>query len=254
MSNELVDYSLLTRFAIECIHTNLRLPVAVVTDNSSLRVGQDHTVLVHPSASQNMRYFHEYDKTVPWNNEGRELAFDLSPFRHTFLLDVDYLCLSPNLLKYRDLELGMPHLLLNYGEDTGNGVTCFGNTFLPQFWASVVVFDKTSSRAHRVFETWKQMKRNWPFHATVFGLNQSLFRNDYVATAALLESNAADLARCYADPVLNIPLGCAVNKVSPTSIDITASEFSRSIAGYDVHVQNKKDLENAVASYYGLRN
>ena len=251
MTNTLVDYPVLTKFAVDLIHMHLGLPVCVVTDIPHLSVGQDHTILLMTSRAPSTRYFHEYERDVPWNNSGRELAWELTPYQHTLVLDVDYLVMSPRLLKYIDLPLGVPHLLLNYGQDTDVGYTCFGNSNLPQYWASVIAFDKSSPEAIEFFATWQTVKRSWPFYATMFNLDQSLYRNDFAVTVALMYSDATRVAKDFAEPLLNLPLGCAITKLSAHSVDIKSSEgYERTLVGQDMHVQNKKDLEEAILAYY----
>ncbi len=250
MNNSLVDYSKLTRLATHLVHCNLGLPVAVVTDIQGLHVGQDYTVYA-TGASKTLRYFHEYETTAEWNNAGRERSLDYTPFDTTVVLDVDYLCFSNRLLTYTSLDLGVPKEILNLGSSSADSY-CLGNTYIPHFWASVMVFQKDSPVAKKFFRAYQTVRDNWPYYAHQFDLSLSLYRNDYVSTVAALVSDTYDYATTYADPVLNLTAKSRIQQLTDSGLIVSGPDgLSLRTVTRDIHVSDKKELAHAASLSYG---
>jgi hypothetical protein len=74
----------------------LNLPVTLVTDEDSMPAGEyehwDKVVKINPDKN-NVRDWGQ------WINKGRYLAYDLSPYEETILIDADYVINSDKLLK-----------------------------------------------------------------------------------------------------------------------------------------------------------
>lgn len=246
-NNGLIDYSKITRLATRLVHENLRLPVCVVTDELC-DFGADHVIKVERPTEATSRYFGEYAKSAVWYNVGRECALDLTPFRHTVVLDSDYLILSEVLAKYTHLPLALSRSAYFLGDSPDRSMAYMPLTNMPMYWATVMIFDACSWPAEMFFLAMKKLKRSWGHIASLSGLDPSLYRNDYVATMALAMIQENRWSREFDLPVELITAGfdCVVNKVDPSTrtLNISLVNSSRSLCpkGTDVHVFNKKSL------------
>lgn len=133
------------------------------------------------------KYEHESDPTrVEWNNSGRYQAFDISPYDETLLLDSDYFIQHDGLANW----FGSDHDFVchnNSWDVTGQ------NQFAPDRfvsangfemrWATVVYFKK-NAHSERIFETWRNVHRNYAYYSNLLGFMGTPFRNDYAMSIA----------------------------------------------------------------------
>lgn len=246
-NNGLIDYSKITRLATRLVHENLKLPVCVVTDDPC-EFGADHVIKVDKPTEATSRYFGEYAKSAVWYNVGRECSLDLTPFRHTVVLDSDYLVLSNVLAKYTSLPLALSRSAHFLGGAADRDMSYMPLTNMPMYWATVMVFDACSWPAEMFFLAMKKLKHNWGHIASLSGLDPSLYRNDYVATMALAMIQENRWSREFDLPVDLMTAGfdCIIDGVDPNTrtLKISLVNSSRSFCsrGVDVHVFNKKSL------------
>lgn len=161
----------------------LKLPVTLVTDEDSIPDnyedhGWDKVIRVTPDKDN----FRDWGL---WINKGRYMAYELSPYDETLLLDVDYIVNSDKLLSIFDfyddfcchnrteylMQFGAPQELLSaYSYET--------------LWATVVAFKKTS-RAKQIFETLEMVQKNYEHYGDIHSFIGGIYRNDYALTLAL---------------------------------------------------------------------
>lgn len=245
--NGLIDYSKLTRLATRLVHENLKLPVCVVTDTPS-DFGADHVIKVEKPSIATSRYFGDYAKSAVWYNVGRECSLDLTPFRHTIVLDSDYLVLSDVLVKYTSLPLALSRSAYFLGGAADRDMSYMPLTNMPMYWATVIVFDSCSWPAEMFFLAMKKLKRNWGHIASLSGLDPSLYRNDYVATMSLALVQENRWSREFDLPVHLMTAGfdCLIRGVDvhTRSLKMSLVNSSRSFCSEntDIHVFNKKSL------------
>lgn len=251
--NGLVDYSKITKLAIRKVKENLGLPVTVVSNDENLDIGQDNLVIYEGYEDQSTtRYFHEYRETYPWYNRGRELALEFSPYRHTIVLDVDYLVLGDTLLKYIDLELAIPRSLWDVGTPLSTATRSFGLINVPTYYATILVFDKEAAVAQAFFKAMQKVAADWQYYAVVFGLDPKLYRNDYVVSIALYLIDEYRWSRDYDLPitVLNAAPQATVYDLERNSVMVTVGVDKPAVKVYsDLHVSNKKSLEELAERY-----
>jgi hypothetical protein len=247
-NNGLIDYTKLTRLATKLVHENLRLPVCVVTDQAHTDFGSEHVILVDKPEASTPRYFGDYAQTAAWYNVGRECSLDVTPFKHTVVLDSDYLVLSDVLLKYTSMPLALSRSAFFLGGRSDRDMSYMPLTNMPMYWATVIVFDSCSWPAEVFFSAMKRLKRNWSHLASMSGLDPSLYRNDYVATMALSMLQENRWSREFDLPVELVTAGfdCTVSQIDSDSRTLklgktTSTEVLR-VKGVDVHVFNKKSL------------
>jgi hypothetical protein len=176
------NYYEMAKYTAKRIEHFLNLPVTLVTDDDSMPAGEyqlwDKVVKITPDKDN----FRDWGQ---WINKGRYMAYDLSPYDETLLLDVDYVVNSDKLLKifefYDDfcchnrteflMQPNAPQELLSaYSYET--------------LWATVVAFKKTD-RAKQIFDTLKMVQENYDHYANIHSFVGGVFRNDYALTLAL---------------------------------------------------------------------
>jgi len=243
----LVDYAKITALAIKKVKENLDLPVTVVSNKVDLDIGQD-SLVVYEGYEENSttRYFHEYRETYPWYNRGRELSLEFTPYRHTIVLDVDYLVLGPTLLKYIDLDLAISRSLWDIGSPLFSAKRSFGLLQVPMYYATVMVFDKEAAPAKAFFKAMRKVADDWQYYAVIFGLDPKLYRNDYVASIAMYLIDEYRWSRDYDLPVtlVNAPPQAEVHGLEKNSVWVTPGQDKPPVqVTRDLHVSNKKSLE-----------
>jgi hypothetical protein len=160
----------------------LGLPVTVVTDDESYPYEEtyewDHIIKVHPDRDN----FRDWGM---WINKGRYLAYELSPYDETILLDVDYVVNSDKLLKTFDL---------GYDFCCHDRTSFLMHPSVPQeslsvysydtLWATVVMFRKTK-RTEQIFQCLEMVQKNYEHYAKIHNFIGGVYRNDYALTLAL---------------------------------------------------------------------
>lgn len=256
MRNDQVDYLALAAWNSDNIRRHLRLPVAVITDDADADTAQfDRVIMVDSPQAAGSRNL-DHSQPRPWHNTNRADAFDLSPWDRTLLLDADYVVASADLGVVMDgtAEISTHRWAYDVtGRDDFSGLNWFGAFRMPQWWATVMVFDR-SDRSRWVFECMRMIRDNWRHYEHIYGVSKGLYRNDQALSIALNIENGHTL------DTMDIPWRLAT--VMPDSmIESTAQDQYRvtyqdgegrvryiTTKGQDLHVMAKKSLENIVAS------
>ncbi len=252
-NNGLIDYTRLTRLATALVHENLKLPVCVITDENQ-DFGADQVIRVSKPESATSRYFGDYAETATWYNVGRESSLDLTPFRHTIVLDSDYLVFSNVLSRCVAMPLALSRSAYFLGPSSDSSMSYMPLTNMPMYWATVMIFDSCSWPAEAFFTGMKKIRKNWGHIASMSGIDPSLYRNDYVATMALSLIQENRWSREFDLPVDLVTAGfeCVVNKVDKESrsihLNLLNSTKTITTKGVDVHVFNKKSLLRSLDS------
>lgn len=177
-----VDYYRMAVATAKRVNQFLKLPVSVVT-------GPETDVSKYDSVFQNI-YIETPDisnskNNAVWINKGRHMAYQLSPYDETLVLDTDYLVNSETLLKpfelYDDFMCHKNTSLLMNPSQPQESIS--SNTY-QTLWATVIYFKKTS-RTKQIFECMKMVQDNYRYYCSVYGTNSNTYRNDYALTIAL---------------------------------------------------------------------
>ena len=86
--HETIDYIGFAKLAAKLVEKHLNI-------DTHIHVGE-----AKPGNTRAFRWHNGETVRVPWHNSDRTLAFDLSPFEETLLIDVDYLTFNDNLKQY----------------------------------------------------------------------------------------------------------------------------------------------------------
>lgn len=209
-NNEEVDYVKQAYFLAQRVKEYLGLPTSIVTDSPSYLersfpdyqqvfdkvikivwteddVNEDS--VLSNSENHSIKPFNDGSlttKRLMWKNESRTLAYEISPYDETLVLDTDVVisnsvflqCFnqSNNLLMYKDsYDIA--------GLDRGLEFTWVSNTSVDFYWATCIFFRKTETNKI-FFNLVQHIQENWQHYNSVFQLRTSLYRNDYAFSIA----------------------------------------------------------------------
>ena len=185
-----IDYVRIADQTSKLIEKNLGLPVTLITDKNSepkfkyhniIRINNDHNDNVR--TIDNVQYL--------WRNKGRYLAYELSPYDKTLLLDTDYLVLDSSLKDIFTLEFDYK-IMQESTMASGNFPRSMGSLSHDWLWATVVFFTK-SQKAELLFTLVKRIQENYGYYRSLFHISSN-FRNDFAFAMAdiILNGYATD--------------------------------------------------------------
>jgi len=190
-----IDYIALAIFSAERIKKHLKLPVSLVTDSKRHleNLGKteifDKIIEIEDSTIQKKVFNNgtaEFQNII-WKNSNRSLAYDLTPYEHTIVLDVDYVINSDFLLKC--LDINKDFLIFKDSCDlsfwrNSKEFTYVSEFSIPFYWATVLIFKK-SEKNKTFFRLVKEIKNNWNYYRSLYQIPDSKFRNDFAFSIAI---------------------------------------------------------------------
>ena len=161
-------------------HHTLGLPITLVTDQDSTPRFNYDSIIRIDNQGENWRLNSEVK--ISWKNFGRYLAYSLSPYHETLLLDTDYLVLDRNLLKlfHTQWDYRLQH---HNRTTTGPSYEQMGLTSLPFVWATTVAFRKTE-KSKLFFNLIGRIQRNYNYYRVLYNIREGNYRNDYAFAIA----------------------------------------------------------------------
>jgi hypothetical protein len=188
-NNEHTDYVQMAAWNANNIRRHLHIPVAIVTNATDHPLAQTHFehVISAQAHAGGRRHFADYDQTVTWYNAGRVDAYELSPWDQTLLLDADYVVASDALssvLKTNQDFLAHQTAVDATGENDFKGLNYFGKFHMPMWWATVVMFRKTTM-PKLTFDAMRMIRSNWSHYRHLYQTGHSVYRNDHALSIAL---------------------------------------------------------------------
>lgn len=198
-NNDVFPYHVLAPLCAWFIHRNMGVPVTVVADKHtrSLMLKEPlsrfiSSVVEQDDVSDNghRRYVSASGDTSDaaygeFLNTDRVLAYDITPYDETLLMDLDYLVMDDSL----NNVWGSDHnLLFNTGVDN---ITSGGNEEpdrlhplgIKQYW-STVMYVKKSEEAAEFYEMLKYIRANYKYLSKLFRFDHKVFRIDHAVSIA----------------------------------------------------------------------
>jgi hypothetical protein len=234
-SNEQTDYELLARFCVSRLREFLpEVRIALVSDIASLAdcvdtfISSDNTHVNHRSTENG---------TINYKNHRLD-CFDVSPFDHTLLMDIDYILNTDDLGYLFHPDFDFPELLMGKSAINING-TKISNRMTSTahfYWTTLVAFSKTE-KTHDFFNRVQQIYSSrvayWSYHC----IANPLWRNDFAFTLA------ANQLRLGPEPVVqNILCFEKTNYLDTHSPVVVDDRLVLS----DVHFLDKQQLINSL--------
>jgi hypothetical protein len=222
-----------------CVHLikkNLKLPVTVVTNFSTFKS-------IEPLGFVNYKFIEpELGNTKlgkPWNNVDRHLAYELSPYDITLVMDIDYFCFSDNLAQLFDTDYDF--LVPDQAYDL-SGRNSFDHrrfSIIPMVWATVLLFKK-NPRVERIFQMVKYVKQWYPHFAELYRIKVKNLRNDYVFAIALQQVNGFVGYQTFPFALSTLPPDCEIVQFTDKGLAWKHQDKINFIENHDVHVLNKE--------------
>lgn len=196
-NNDTVDYLQQAVFCAKRVKRFLNLPVTLVTDKQSVDTFPfdinkyiDNIVYQDVENKHNFRVFRDGSSDGikdKWFNTNRFLAYALSPYEKTLVLDTDVVLCNSNL---QELFKSNKHFAATkqYKQfshiEAEPQISKISVNSIPMYWATILYFTK-STIAQTVFNTVEHVHNNWLWYKNLYGLRSSKFRNDYAFSIAI---------------------------------------------------------------------
>ena len=241
--NTTTDYVAIADQTSRLIAHNLNLPVTLVTDlDSKPEFAYDNIIQIEPGTGNIRR--NDQHQEIPWKNLGRYLAYELSPYTETILLDTDYLVLDDSLLKLfvTDFDYKLMH---HNATEEGPAYEQMGETSLPFVWATVVLFRKTE-RARLFFNLVGRIQRNYPYYRALYNIREGNFRNDYAFAIANNILSGYSLNEDQGIPWTMFTVEKKIEKIMLTDnfIQVHCEDKATLVPYQNIHVMDKEYLQS----------
>lgn len=277
-NNREIDYALMSIISGGLAKKHLNIPVTLVTDTttrewmetsniySKAKEVFENIIEVEKPVSENSRRLYdgvEHNKVVPFANSNRCLAWELTPYDRTLLLDSDYLIFSDHLNQYWDLDEDI--LISESINDVydqkrlGYHDRYVSDTGVHLYWATTVIFTK-NQRSKSFFDMVDFVKENYQYYGDLFRFNTQQYRNDISFSVA-----KHILSGFETDKITNLPpVLTALDRDVLHSVDddgkltflvspkLDSNYCVAAFKNTDIHVMNKKSIVRNAEALLGL--
>ena len=167
------------------------------------------------------------------------MAYELSPYDTTLVMDIDYFCYTDNLLQFMDT--GYDFLIPDQVHDLTQRNTFHQRVWsmIPMVWATVFVFRKTA-KSKRIFDMIKYVKQHYQYFNQLYRIFAQNLRNDYVFAIALQQLNGFVGYDTFPFALSTLPPDCEIVKMTDDGIAWRYNDQINWIEQQDVHVLNKE--------------
>ncbi len=199
-NSRFIDYSLTATVSGLLIKENLKVPVSLITDDSTIEWMKtsgtyekskkifDKIITVDRPSTDNQRIISDCftSQNVPFINSNRYSVWDLTPYDRTLLIDSDFLVLSNSLNEYwqvdEDLMLS-PGMNDIRGDRYGILDKWVAETGISLYWATTVMFTKNEN-TKIFFDLVNFIRENYFLYSEIFRFNPKVYRNDIAFSIA----------------------------------------------------------------------
>lgn len=262
INNESINYVKQAKFLALRAKEYLDLPVSVVTnidveDDSMF----DQVIKITHNAEQNIRRYYngaEDYEVLDFRNDSRPLAYDLSPYDETIVLDTDYVICSDNLL----MPFSQPHDFMLYDRSidlapwrSNQEFRHLSDTSVKFYWATCVFFRKTEENKI-FFDLLKHIQQEWNYYNLLYEIKHPMYRNDYAFSIAIHIMNGfqdGTWARTFPRPIYFCTDKDFIYRIKDSEVvlfTVKHTEFNQytltKTIGTDVHIMNKYSLEEYI--------
>lgn len=234
-----VDYVGLADRTSELTDYHLNLPITLITDATANPKFDYDRVIRIDAKDGNFRT----DNTIKkeWKNFDRYMAYELSPYDATILLDSDYLVLDDSLLKLLEQDFDY-RLMYNSRSPTDVLYNMMGSYGLPFVWATIVLFRK-SEKSRLYFNLIKRVQNNYAYYKTLYNCNGS-YRNDYAFAIAniILNGYSLDDHRSIPWDMLTLENKIENIELKNSFLIVRDQGHAQVIAKQNIHIMDKQFL------------
>lgn len=257
-----IDYGSQAVLAANLVKKYLKVPVSLVSDDKTISNLNEifnelpfDKIIQIDTPENNKRYLvsqdHDSRELVSFFNGGRELAWGLTPYDRTLIIDSDFLVFSETLNQYwNDTHdfLICPRMIDLQSELKEQKVSDYTIDLL---WATNIMFTKNAD-TKILFDLVKYIKEEYRYFAELYEFDFRQYRNDFAFSIALHILGAHGLEPWHG--TLSAPLFFSdtekIIDVNPNGdiVFLTKNLYHRDAyqlikcRGQDLHVVNKRDL------------
>jgi hypothetical protein len=231
-----VKYHKILERCVTLIKKNLQLEVTVITNHDTFKqikpLGFVNYKLIEPELG-NTKLGKE------WRNVDRHMAYELSPYDVTLVMDIDYFPFTDNLRKFLDTRYDF--LISKQAHDLTDR-NIFDQrrwSMIDMVWATVFVFRK-GKKAKRIFDTIKYVKDYYRYFVEMYRIYDRSFRNDYAFAIALQQANGFLDYDTLPIKLSTLPPDCQLIKFTDTGIAWRYNDQINFTENQDVHILNKE--------------
>ena len=221
---------------VPLIKKNLKLEITVVTNNETFQklkpLGFINYKFIEPELG-NKKLGKE------WNNVDRHMAYELSPYDTTLVIDIDYFVFTDNLLQLLDTDYDFLISKDAYDLTQRNTFNQRRWSMIDMVWATVFVFKKTK-KAKRIFDTVKYVKKYYKYFLEMYRIYDKSFRNDYAFAIALEQANGFITYDTLPIQLSTLPPDCIPVKFTQNGLCWQFNDQINYVENQDVHVLNKE--------------
>lgn len=127
------------------------------------------------------------EKKLQFKNETRTLAYEITPYEETLILDTDVVICNDTLKQCFDQKHNFLIYKTSYDIANVNRENVFNrisDTSVDFYWATCVFFRKTT--VNKIFfDLLKHIQENWKHYTNIFQINTPYYRNDYSFSIAI---------------------------------------------------------------------
>ena len=220
------------------IKKNLQLEITVVTNHETFKkmrpLGFINYKLIEPELGNKKN-------GKEWRNVDRHMAYELSPYDTTLVMDIDYFPFTDNLAVPRN---GLCDFLISkeaYDLTNRNSFDHRRWSLIDMVWATVFVFRK-GAKAKRIFDMVKYVKHYYAYFNELYRVYGKNFRNDYAFAIALEQANGFINYDTLPIRLATLPPDCKIVKFTDTGVAWQYKDNINYIEDQDVHVLNKESI------------
>jgi len=222
-----------------CVHLikkNLKLEITVVTNFDTYKhlkpLGFVNYKFIEPELG-NAKNGQE------WKNVDRHLAYELSPYDVTLVMDIDYFPFTDNLRQFMDTKYDFLISKDAYDLTDRNSFDHRMFSIIDMVWATVFVFKK-GKKAKRIFDMIKYVKSYYSYFLDLYRIYDRRFRNDYAFAIALQQANGFLNYDTLPIRLPTLPPDCDIMKFTDEGIVWQYNDQINCTEDQDVHVLNKE--------------
>jgi hypothetical protein len=260
-----IDYALLSLIAGGLAKKFLKVPVSLVTDDSTVKWLKsskkyrhacnvfENIILIDRPTTENSRRLNDgaLSKVVPFINGSRASAWEITPYDRTLLIDSDYLIFSDILSEYWDYDLSFmisPAMNDIKGDRIGVLDTWIADESIRMSWATTIMFTK-NQESKNYFDLVEHIKHNYKLYSEIFRFDYRTYRNDIAFSIAkhilhgFEPNDSGNLPPIFTiqdkdvvHSVNELGIKCLIQDTSTTNMNIA------NISKRDVHVMNKQSI------------
>ena len=174
-----------------------------------------------------------------WKNVDRHMAYELSPYDTTLVMDIDYFCFTDNLAQMFDTDYDFLVPDTAYDLSGRNSFDQRRWSMIPMVWATVLLFKK-NHRVKKIFDMVKYIKEHYSHFTEMYRIYSKNLRNDYLFAMALQQINGFSGYEKIPFALPTLPPDCEVVEITDEGLAWRYNDQISYVQDQDVHVLNKE--------------